>query len=77
MDYAKGITWARKTGGFTKRRLAELVGVDESHISMLESGKRKPSVDLLDRIARACSVKALDLFAQCETKAANERKARK
>ncbi|MEM3905520.1 MAG: helix-turn-helix domain-containing protein [Nitrososphaerota archaeon] len=42
--------------------LARMIGVFQSEISEIETGKRKPSVYLTKRIARALRVSLDDLF---------------
>ena len=43
---------ARREGlGLTQRRLAEKLGVEASHVAFIESGRRKPSLRLVAKIA--------------------------
>ena len=43
---------ARREGiGLTQRQLAEKLGVEGSHVAFLESGRRKPSLKLVAKIA--------------------------
>lgn len=56
MNYSKAIRTARALADMPQRELAEKVGIDASLISMLESGKRKPSLDTLERIAQALDI---------------------
>src|ERR1700758_5153911 len=43
---------ARREGlGLTQRSLAEKLGVEASHVAFIESGRRKPSLKLVGRIA--------------------------
>jgi transcriptional regulator with XRE-family HTH domain len=53
MDYAKAIRIARALVDMSQRELAKRVSVDASLISMIESGKRKPSVETLENISEA------------------------
>ena len=46
----------REIRGLTLQQIADACGVTDSAISMIEQGKRQPSVDLLRRIAVALSV---------------------
>ena len=41
---------------------AELVNVDDKHISCIESGKNFPSADLIERLATSLEVEPKDLF---------------
>jgi len=56
MDYAKALKIARAIAGVRQQELAAMAGVDPSHISLIESGKRSPSVRLLGRISRALGI---------------------
>ena len=51
MDYAKGLQYARERLGLSKRQLAIRSGVHPSYIGHLESGRKKPSLDVLERLA--------------------------
>lgn len=42
---------ARKKAGLNQTKLGELLGVSQNYVSMLEGGKRIPSLDMLRRIA--------------------------
>lgn len=44
---------ARIEKNLTQKQLADLVGTQQSNISRLESGNYNPSLDFLDKIARA------------------------
>ncbi|MBD5402890.1 helix-turn-helix transcriptional regulator [bacterium] len=52
----------RKKRDLTQAQLAEIVSVDDKHISCLESGKNFPSPELLERFASAFHVEPKDLF---------------
>lgn len=44
----------RKSQGMTQEQLAEAVGTNQFHISRIESGMISPSIELLEKIAKAC-----------------------
>lgn len=48
----------RKKKGLTQKQLAEMCGISESAINRIESGKRQPSFDVLQKLSKAldCSV---------------------
>lgn len=46
----------RKARGFTQFDLAEKVGLAESTISLLEAGKRKPSLQAINKLAEIFNV---------------------
>ena len=52
--------------GLTQKELADLLGLDNSYVSLLERGARVPSLISLDRIARAFGVKPHDLLVEDE-----------
>src|SRR5260370_33835566 len=54
---------ARREGlGLTQRSLALKVGVEASHIAFIESGRRKPSLKLVARIADTLGVDRQELL---------------
>jgi len=56
MDYGRAIRLARAIAGVSQKRLAALAGLDPSHISLVEKGKRTPSISALERVAKALGV---------------------
>ena len=52
----------RKYMNITQAQLAEMVNVDNKHISCIESGKNFPSADLIDRLSKALNIEPKDLF---------------
>jgi transcriptional regulator with XRE-family HTH domain len=50
----------------TQRQLARMVNVTPTYVSVLESGRRRPSVIVLTRMAEALNQDKLDLFALTE-----------
>jgi transcriptional regulator with XRE-family HTH domain len=49
--------------GMTQENLAEKVNTVSTYIAMIESGKRTPSFDMIERIAEALKIEAPELFA--------------
>ncbi|MGH7857652.1 MAG: helix-turn-helix domain-containing protein [Candidatus Binatia bacterium] len=47
------LTAARRRAGLTQREVAERMGTTQSAVSRVESGRVAPSLDFLDRYARA------------------------
>ena len=66
MDYSRAIRIGRSLADVPQRELAERVSADPSLISMIESGKRKPTRELLERIAKALDI-PFHLFALLAT----------
>ena len=60
--FGKKIKEYRKYKNLTQAQLAEMVNVDDKHISCIESGKNFPSADLIERLAAALNVEPKDLF---------------
>ncbi|HIS88329.1 TPA: helix-turn-helix transcriptional regulator [Candidatus Avigastranaerophilus faecigallinarum] len=52
----------RKKKLMTQAQLAEMVSVDDKHISCIESGKNFPSAILISKLAEALGVEPKDLF---------------
>ena len=63
MDYRTLIREKRKEKGLSQERLAKLVQVSQPFIAEIESGRKKPSVDVLMRI---CAVLDIALFGNGE-----------
>ena len=63
MDYRNLIREKRKEKGLSQERLAKLVQVSQPFIAEIESGRKKPSVDVLMRI---CAVLDISLFGNGE-----------
>jgi len=53
---------ARERRKLTQAALANKVGVHQVTIARLETGERRPSMDLLQRLAKALKVKVGDLL---------------
>jgi transcriptional regulator with XRE-family HTH domain len=56
MNYGKGLKIARSLAGLQQRQLAKLAGIDPSHISLIEKGKRLPSQKTLEKLSAALNV---------------------
>ena len=54
----------RQVAQVSLRKLGELAGVSNVYLSQIESGLRKPSADILQKIARALQVSAETLYVQ-------------
>jgi transcriptional regulator with XRE-family HTH domain len=56
MDYGKAFRIARAIAGLQQKELAELADIDPSHISLIEIGKRQPSLAMVGRLAKALQI---------------------
>jgi len=52
----------RKARGLTQEQLAEIIDVEQKHVSRIESGKNYPSIDRLEKIAAALNVPLMGFF---------------
>ena len=59
---ARYLQKVRKSKGITQEQLAEKVGVSTTWIGYIETGRYKPSLKLLYKIARVLEVKVKDLI---------------
>ena len=66
MELGTAIWSARTTRGMTQEALAEQVEITTSHLKHIESGHRKPSVDVLFQLARALDLSLDSLIFQGE-----------
>ncbi len=63
-DWWKGsvLKKARERRKLTQAALAKRVGVHQVTIARIETGERRPSIDLLQRLAKTLKVKVGDLL---------------
>lgn len=59
---ARNIKFYRKELGISQMGLAERAGTAANYIALIEVGKSFPSLQMLEKIAGALEVDALDLF---------------
>ena len=52
----------RKQVGFTQEKLAELCNTDPCYIRQIEIGRRFPSIEYIERIAKALNIAPFRLF---------------
>jgi transcriptional regulator with XRE-family HTH domain len=52
----------REALGFTQRELAAKFGVEPSHVAFIESGRRKPSLKLIARVADVLGIDRQELL---------------
>ncbi len=53
MNYGRAIRISRAARGFSQKLLASEAGLDASYISLVEAGKREPSLSALEKLADA------------------------
>ncbi|HUS11443.1 MAG TPA: helix-turn-helix transcriptional regulator [Pyrinomonadaceae bacterium] len=58
MNYSKALKFARAIAGLQQKELADLAGIDASYISLIEQGKRTPSVRAIHKLSHALKIPA-------------------
>lgn len=56
MNIAKNIKKFRSLAKISQEELAEKIGLTRNYLSLVESGKREPSIDTLSRISKELKV---------------------
>ncbi len=52
----------RKSQGYSQEKLAELIGVSRTHMGHIEQGRKSPSLELLEKIAKILKAKVSELI---------------
>ncbi|MBQ8460747.1 helix-turn-helix transcriptional regulator [bacterium] len=60
--FGQNVRKYRKAFGYTQMQFAEIIEVDQKHISFIESGNSFPSPNLISKIAENFNIKPKDLF---------------
>jgi len=60
--FARNLRLARQAKGFSQEELAHRADIDRTYISSLERCVYSPSIEILDRLAKALDVDAADLL---------------
>lgn len=58
----KNIKYHRYRKNLTQEKLAELLGTSPNYVGRLERGQHSPSLEKIDKIAKALDIKAFELF---------------
>ena len=56
MNYGKAFRIVRAAFGLSQAQLADLLGIRQSHVSLIESGRRQPSQAVVDALADALRI---------------------
>ncbi len=56
-DYRKIIRNKREKAGWSQYKLAQVVGITQSFMNEIESGKKSPSIEVFFRICEALEIK--------------------
>jgi transcriptional regulator with XRE-family HTH domain len=57
---------ARERQGVSQEKLAELAEIDRTYVSMIERGKRQPTLEVASRIAIALSMRLSEVIRRAE-----------
>ena len=57
---------ARERQGVSQEKLAELAEIDRTYVSMIERGKRQPTLEVASRIAVALSMRLSEVIRRAE-----------
>ncbi len=52
----------REQKGISQDKLSDLAGLDRTYVSLVECGKRNPSLETIDKITRALDVKTWEVL---------------
>lgn len=66
MDFAKRLTFYREASGLSKNQLALKSGISQPYIGDLETGKKKPTIDTIERLCDALGVSISQFFNEAE-----------
>lgn len=61
-ELGKRIAQIRRSKDVTQERLAELTGLDRVAIAYIETGKRRPNIATVYRLARGLDIRLVELF---------------
>lgn len=61
---ASGVTRCRLAAGITQAELSVRLGIDRAYVSGLEGGRRNPTIQRLDEIAKALGVDVTEILGQ-------------
>jgi transcriptional regulator with XRE-family HTH domain len=56
VDYGKALRIARAASGIQQQELAQRAGLTPSYVSLVEMGKRNPSIGAINKLSRALEV---------------------
>ena len=62
LKFGRRLKRTRRKAGLTQEKLAETTKLSTTFIGLLETGRRKPSMKTLQKIASALGINVKDLF---------------
>ena len=66
LDFGRAIETLRASKGLTREETAALAGISHSYLSEIERGLKRPSADIIGRVARAFGMKSSAFFQYVE-----------
>lgn len=67
MKLPEKIKAIRESKQLSKNQLAKIAGISQSYVSDLESGKKNPTVEILEKICDALGITVIDLLSFPDT----------
>jgi transcriptional regulator with XRE-family HTH domain len=64
--FGQVIKAAREQQNISQEKLAELAEIDRTYVSMIERGKRHPTLEVANRIAHALSMRLSEVIRRAE-----------
>ena len=52
----------RKAAGYSQEKLAGVINISRTHMGHVEQGRKSPSLEVMDKIARGLKIKVGELF---------------
>jgi|UPI000837518D transcriptional regulator with XRE-family HTH domain len=59
---ARNVRRLRLERGYTQEELSELAGINRNYTGMIERGERSPTVDMLEKLAKALKIDPVALL---------------
>ncbi len=66
IQFGKCLQQARLAKGLSQEQLAEIIEVDRTYISLLERGKRNPSLMCINSLSQALDISLTEFFIRIE-----------
>lgn len=61
-DFAKHLAEIRRSKGMTQEQLSVEAGIDRVALANIETGKRRPTVTTIYKLARGLKIKPIEFF---------------
>ena len=66
IKFGQRVRSVREAQGVTQEKLAELAEVDRTYVSMIERGKRRPTLEVAERICAALGMRLSEMIRRAE-----------